>query len=126
MSWRDISREVPCPRCLAPIDATKTANLRRGNRCIRCGAEVRVADTYARVLSVLSLVIGVALMGGFGFLVLNIFVFSPLMWFLVLMVMVRVAPYIVPPTLEFRDSGSITTLDLTDRAGEDHKTNPLS
>jgi hypothetical protein len=79
------------------------ASLRRGNRCIRCGAEVRVADMYARVLSVLSLVIGVVLMWEFGFRVLNIFVFSPVIWFLVLMVMVRVAPHIVPPRLELRD-----------------------
>lgn len=119
MSWHGISREVPCPQCLAPIDVTKTANLRRGNRCIRCGAEVRVSDTYARVLSVLSVVIGVVLLWEFGFRVLNIFVFSPLMGFLVLMIVVRVAPHIVPPGLKLRDAGSFTTLRLTNEADEE-------
>jgi hypothetical protein len=72
-------RRVPCPRCLAAIDVGKTVTLRRGNRCIGCGAELHIADTYARVLSVLSLVIGIVLMWEFGFRVLNIFIFSPLM-----------------------------------------------
>ena len=119
-------RRVPCPRCLAPIDVTKTANLRRGNRCIRCGVEVRIADTYARVLSVVSGLIGVVLMWELGFRVLNIFVFSPLVWFLVLMVMVRVAVYIVPPRLELRDSGSFTTLGLTEGTEEENHTERMS
>jgi hypothetical protein len=55
----------------------------------------------------------------YGVLIFNIFVFAFPMWFLVLIVMVRVVPNIVPPRLELRDSGSFTTLGSLDRAKEE-------
>jgi prepilin signal peptidase PulO-like enzyme (type II secretory pathway) len=93
---------------------------------MRCGVEVRIAETYARVLSVLSWLLGVILLWTFHVRLLNIIVFAPLMWLLVLFVMVRVVPYIVPPRLEVHDAGSFTTLGLTNGADEEHKKDRLS
>jgi len=75
---------------------------------------------YSRVLSVLSMVIGVCLMWKYGVPIFNIFVFAFPMWLLVLIVMVRVVPYIVPPRLKLRDSGSFTTLGSLNRAKEEN------
>jgi hypothetical protein len=80
----------------------------------------------ARVLSVLSMLIGVCLMWEFGVRVFNIFVFAFPMWFLVLCVMVRVVPYIVPPRLELRDSGGFTTLGSLNRAKEENHAERIS
>jgi hypothetical protein len=114
-------RRVQCPQCFGSITVSK-AILGRDSQCIRCGAKLQVAPMYARVLSVLSLVIGVCLMWKFGVPIFNIFVFAFPMWFLVLFVMVRVVPYIVPPRLELRDSGGFITLGSLNRAEEENRT----
>jgi hypothetical protein len=111
-------RKVQCPQCFGSIQVSK-AILGRDGQCIHCGAKLQVAPIYSRVLSVLSMVIGVCLMWEYGVSIFNIFVFAFPMWFLVLIVMVRVVPYIVPPRLELRDSGSFTTLGSLNRAKEE-------
>jgi hypothetical protein len=78
------------------------------------------------MLSVLSMVIGVCLMWEYGVPIFNIFVSAFPMWFLVLIVMVRIVPYIVPPRLELRDSGSFTTLGSLNRAKEENHIQRMS
>ena len=107
-------RRVQCPQCFGPIPVSK-AIFRRDNQCIHCGVKLQVAPICSRVLSVLSMVIGVCLMWEFGGNVFNIFVFAFPMWFLVLFVMVRIAPYIVPPRLELRDCSGFITLGSLNR-----------
>jgi magnesium-transporting ATPase (P-type) len=114
-------RRVQCPQCFGSI-AVSMAMLGRNSQCIRCGAKLQVAPMYWRVLSVLSMVIGVCLMWEFGVPIFNIFVFAFPMWFLVLFVMVRIMPYIVIPRLELRDSGSFTTLGSLNVAEEENRT----
>lgn len=114
-------RRIQCPQCFGALNLS-TAILGRNSQCTRCGAKLQIAPVYARVLSVFSMVIGVCLMCEFGVRAFNIFVFAFPMWFLVLFVMVRVVPLIVPPRLELRDSSSFTTLSLTDRAEEQNHT----
>lgn len=63
------------------------------------------------MLSVLSLLVAASLL----WLVRNrtdFILFMVPAWFLVLFVMVRVVPYLVPPRLEARDFSGVTTLDL--------------
>jgi hypothetical protein len=109
-------RRVQCSQCFGSIAVSK-ALLGRDSQCILCGAKLQVAPMYAQVLSVLSMAIGVCLMWAFGVPIFNIFVFAFPTWFLVLFVMVRIAPYIVPPRLELRDSTSFTTLGLFEPSG---------
>jgi len=63
------------------------------------------------VLSVLSLLIAVGVLWVVRDRVDFILFMLPA-WFLVLFVMVRVVPYLVPPRLEGRDCMSVTTLGL--------------
>jgi len=62
----------------------------------------------------------------YGVPIFGIFVFAFPMWFLVLIVMVRVVPYIVPPRLELRDSGSFTTLVSLNGAKEENHIQRMS
>jgi len=112
-----IEEVIQCPRCLGSIDAPKMVIVQK-RYCARCGAELQIAPLYARVLSVLSLLVGVGLLLAFHVGPFKIFVFAIPMWLLVLWVIVRVAPRIVFPRLEVRDSGSITTLGITTRTEE--------
>ena len=112
-------RRVQCPQCFGSIPVS-TAILGRNSQYIHCGAKLQAAPIYCRVLSVLSMVIGVCLMWEYGVPIFNIFVFAFPACFLVLIVMVRVVPYIVPPRLELRDSGSFTTLGSLNRATEEN------
>jgi len=58
------------------------------------------------------MLIGVCLLWEWRVGYFGIFVFAVPMWLSVLFVMVRIAPYVMPPRLEVRDSGSFTTLGL--------------
>jgi hypothetical protein len=107
-----------CPQCFGPIRVS-TKSLRRRNRCARCSSELLISDIYARVLSVVSLVLGVCLLWVIHVRDLSIFFWAVPMWFAVLWVMVRIAPHMIPPRLELRDSGPFTTLDLQDESKED-------
>jgi hypothetical protein len=102
-----------CPQCFGPIP-TSTKSLRRGNKCARCGSELRVSDIYARVLSS-SGVLGVCLLWVIHVRDLSIFFWAVPMWFAVLWVMARIAIHVVPPRLELRDSGPFTSLDLQEQ-----------
>jgi uncharacterized protein (DUF983 family) len=100
-----------CPQCFGPIPVS-TKSFRRGNRCAHCGSELRIAETYARVLSVVSMVLGVCLLWAIHVRDLSIFFWAVPMWFAILVVMVRIAPHVIAPRLELNDSGPFTTLDL--------------
>src|SRR5438445_10810691 len=118
-------RKVQCPQCFGAIQVS-TAIFGRNSQCIHCGAKLQVVPIYSRVLSVLSMVIGVCLMWEFGVPIFGIFVFAFPMWLLVLIVMVRVVPYIVPPRLELRDSGSFTILGSLNRTTEENHVRRMS
>jgi hypothetical protein len=75
------------------IDSGSKAILGGNSECIHCKAKLQIAPMYSRVLSVLSMVVGVCLMWEYGVPIFNIFVFAFPMWFLVLIYMVRVVPY---------------------------------
>ncbi|MGB8061535.1 MAG: hypothetical protein WCF26_06560 [Candidatus Sulfotelmatobacter sp.] len=110
---------IQCPRCLASIVVPKSI-YRTGGRCTQCGAELRVSPTYARVLSVLSMWVGVVLLWVVHVRVLDFFVFVVPMWLVVLSIMVRVVPHFVPPRLELRGSSeTVLTLGLTDQGEEE-------
>ena|SRR5215469_6515163 len=100
-----------CPQCFGPIPVS-TKSLRRRNKCAGCGSELRVSDIYAQVLSVVSLVLGMCLLWAIRIRDLSIFFWAIPMWFAILFVMVRIAPHLIPPRLELRDSGPFTTIDL--------------
>ncbi len=101
---------IQCPQCFASINVSK-AIFHGDFQCPRCGAKLRTAPTYSRVLSALSLLIAVGVLWVVRNRVDFILFMLPA-WFLVLFVMVRVVPYLVPPRLEGRDSSGITTLGL--------------
>jgi hypothetical protein len=118
-------RKVQCPQCFGSIRVSK-AILGRNSQCIHCGSKLQVAPIYSRVLSVLCMVIGVCLMWEYGVPIFSIFVFAFPMWLLVLIVMLRVVPYIVPPRLERRDSGSFTTLGSLSQTADDNHVRRIS
>lgn len=101
---------IQCPQCFGSINVS-SAIFRRDFQCPHCGARLRTAPTYSRVLSVLSLLIAVGVLWVVRDRVDFILFMLPA-WFLVLFVMVRVVPYLVPPRLEDRDSTGVTTLGL--------------
>ncbi|GEM_PF-4095412 len=73
---------------------------------------------YARVLSVLSMLVSGGFLLAVHVRVLYFVIWIIPVWLLVLSVMVRVVPYFVPPRLELRDSGTVTTLGISD---EEHR-----
>lgn len=82
---------VQCPRCLESIPVSKEI-FRKDSRCVRCGAELRVSPTDARVLSVLSGCVGIGILFAVRVRVLDFILLVVPMWLLVLSVMVRVVP----------------------------------
>jgi hypothetical protein len=107
-----------CPQCFGPIPVS-TKSLRRGNKCTGCGSELRISNIYARVLSVVSGVLGVGILWAIHVRDVTIFLWAVPMWFAVLWVMVRIAIRVIPPRVELSGSGPFTTLDLQDRSKED-------
>jgi cytochrome bd-type quinol oxidase subunit 2 len=73
---------------------------------------------YARASTLLSLLLSICVLWLAHVQVLT-FVFLALpLAFMILTLIVRGLPYIIPPTLERRDSGSIITLNLSDKDGD--------
>jgi hypothetical protein len=110
---------VQCPQCLGSIKVSARI-FRRDFQCPHCGARLRTAPTYSRVLSVLSLLIAVGVL----WVVRNrvdFLLFMIPVWFLVLFLLVRVVPPLVPPRLEGRDSTGVTTLGLEGQGREEYK-----
>jgi uncharacterized protein (DUF983 family) len=112
-----------CPRCFGPMPVS-TKSLRRGNKCAQCGSELRMSEIYARVLGVVSMVLGVSLLWAIHVRDLTLSFWAVPMWFVVLSVLVRIAPHVIPPRLELHDSGRFATLDLQDGPKETGRVEP--
>jgi hypothetical protein len=112
---------TPCPACSGSVEISRPlfcADL----RCPRCGVALGVSPLYGRVVVLLGILLGAVPAWEVGIhsarcclLVMgSVFV---LLWipigFLVLTVVVRVAPFLVKPTLVLRQRHRLTTLDLT-------------
>jgi len=104
---------VRCPQCLGNNPVSKDV-FRKGYRCVRCGAGVIASALYARVLSVLSMLIGGGVLLAIPVRPVTFFILIVPVWLLVLSGMVRVAPYFVSPRLDVRDSSMVTTLGILD------------
>lgn len=108
-----------CPACRDSIPVS-TAIFREGFRCPRCGVVLHVSPTYGRTLVLLSALIGfvlVWLIGARDLVRLSLFGLPTA--FLVMTVLVRVVPHLVPPSLLLRGPEHSTTLGLTDNSDED-------
>jgi hypothetical protein len=83
-------------------------------RCIRCQVPLHVSVAYSRVLGVLSVLASLALLWILGIRDLRLLLFNLPLSFLILTVMVRVAPSVVSPRLYVGKQPSfITKLDLS-------------
>lgn len=114
---------VRCPNCFAQVRFQK--ELFRGLCCKECNSAMLVSDTYSRILVVLALFLAEALLWvcdvrtlfyptlGVPFGVLASFSLGFPVGFLLLTVMVRTVPHLVPPPLVIRHSSTVTTLGLS-------------
>jgi hypothetical protein len=66
-------------------------------RCIQCEVPLHVSATYSRVAVLLSAVISLALLWELGIRDIRLFLFYLPLGFLILTVIARVAPFVVPP-----------------------------
>jgi uncharacterized paraquat-inducible protein A len=117
-------RGVRCPQCGRIMPLSKLI-FREDFRCIRCQVPLYVSVTYSRVLVALSGLSGLVLLWVLGIRELGLFLFcSPLclpLGVLVMTLMVRVAPFVVPPRLYLgKPPSAITKLDLS-AGGRDDK-----
>ncbi len=115
--------KMRCPSCNLEIPVEEDGF--RKKRCKRCGAKLLISATYVRVLWLLSFIAAEVLLwvGNMravfypslgvviGFLVSACLGFP--LAFLVLAQLLRHAPRVVAPRLVSRESGEITTLDLS-------------
>ena len=76
---------------------------------------------YARVLSLVCILLSAGFLLAVHVRVLYFFILVIPIWVLISFVMLRVVPYIVPPRLELRDSGSFTTLRISRAEERQHR-----
>ena len=102
-----------CPVCSSPIYATEQVFSSEFS-CKRCHTELRVSATYGRTLYFLCVGIALALLwASYKRDTLRLSLYSLPTTFLILMIGVRVAPFVVGPTMLARKPPShITTLNL--------------
>ena len=115
-------RTVACPACSSPVGISRSV-FRLDFQCPHCGAALKVSPLYLRILGVFSVLVGYVLAWKIG-------IYGPracfgipwgfyLLWmpigFLVLSLLVRIAPFLVRPTLVPRRSfeSHLTTLNLS-------------
>jgi hypothetical protein len=82
-------------------------------RCIQCQVPLHVSIAYSRVLVLLSALGSLALLWELGIRDLWLFLFCLPLGFLVLTLIVRAAPFVLPPRLYVGKPSSITKLDLS-------------
>ncbi len=83
-------------------------------RCIRCQVPLHVSVAYTRVLVLLSAFASLALLWILGIRDLRLFLFCLPLGFLILTVIVRAAPFVVPPRIRLgKPPSAITKLDLS-------------
>jgi hypothetical protein len=68
-------------------------------RCIRCQVPLHVSLAYSRALVLLSVLTSAVLLWAVGIRDLRLFLFYLPVGFLILTVIVRIAPFVVPPRL---------------------------
>jgi hypothetical protein len=86
---------------------------RQDFRCIQCQVPLYVSPTYSRVLGLLSNLSSLALLWGLGIRDLRLFIFFLPLAFFIMTLMVRIAPFLVPPQLYAGKPSVITKLDLS-------------
>jgi hypothetical protein len=105
-------RGVRCPQCGRRMPLSKLL-FREDFRCIRCQVPLYVSVAYSRVLVLLSALASLVLLWELGIRDLRLFLFYLPVGFLILTLMVRVAPFVVPPHLYVGKPSVITKLDLS-------------
>jgi hypothetical protein len=112
-----------CPNCHCKV--VFELGLFRGTRCKRCNSTILISSAYMRALMMLSLLIAwiflwvfkvptllsPSLGTVFGFLATAGSGFP--LAFLILTVLVRTVPHLIPPILVIRHPSTVTTLDLS-------------
>lgn len=122
---------VPCPACSIPIE-TSLSVFRLDFKCPHCGAALAVPLLYTRVLVVISGLLGYALAWKIAAPDLPQF-FYDFLWkfcllslptgYLVLTLLVRIAPFLVKPSLVLRPPFDVflTSLNLSSGPMDDPK-----
>jgi uncharacterized paraquat-inducible protein A len=103
---------VQCPQCGGRIPVSKLI-FREGFRCVRCETPLYVSGAYSRVLLLLSALASLAIFWLLGVRDLRLFLFCIPLAFLILTLVVRVAPFVIRPRLYAGRPSSITKLDLS-------------
>jgi uncharacterized paraquat-inducible protein A len=104
---------VRCPQCGRRMPLSKLL-FREDFRCIGCQVQLHVSVTYSRVLVLLSALASFVLLWELGVRDLRLFLFYLPIGFLILTIMARAAPFVVPPRLYVGKPPSvITKLDLS-------------
>lgn len=101
-----------CPRCGGQIPASKLL-FREDFHCVRCDAPLHVGVTYSRVLVLLSLLVSLAVLWATGARDVRLLLFYLPLGFLILTIVVRLAPFVVPPRLQLGKPTAFTRLDLS-------------
>lgn len=92
-------KSLTCPVCNRQVDESKRI-FRRDLRCKQCGSAIRVSTGYIRTLCFVSIVVGFILLWAAGkrdTVQLSMLLLPTA--FVVLTITVRIAPYVVRPTL---------------------------
>ena len=101
-----------CPQCSRRMPPSKLI-FREDFRCIQCHVPLHAPVLYSRVLVLLSAFLSLALLWISGIRDLRLFLFCLPLGFLILTVVVRVAPLVVVPRLYVGKPSVITKLDLS-------------
>jgi hypothetical protein len=119
---------VPCPACSIPIEVSRSI-FRLDFQCPHCGTALRVSLLYTRVLGLISVLLGYALSWELTIPNLRYF-FSGIPWafyllwmpigFLVLVLLVRIAPFVVKPALVLRPPFDVYLTSLNLSSGPNH------
>ena len=114
-----------CPQCRGRIVGSRHV-FRRGFRCPQCGVRLLASANYLRILFIAAIAIGFALAWEARIRGVGLFLWGLLAAFLVSIVLVRIAPYIVGPRFVLNDPEYVTTLSLTDKSKEYSARDPKS
>jgi len=120
MVFRRTMATAKCPACSSPVEISRSI-FRDDVRCPHCGVALGVSTLYSRLLVVLSISLAVALVWGVAIhgvpsclicIATGLLLGIPVA-FLVLTLLVRIAPFLVKPTLVLRQRYQVTSLNLT-------------
>ena len=128
--WMMFGRgSVPCPACSTPIEISQAA-FRLDFQCPRCGVALAVSVLYSRVVVLISILLGYALSWKIAVPELRQY-FYDFLWkfclfwipigYIVLILLVRIAPFLVKPALVLRPPFDVylTSLDLSSGSKND-------